>query len=1189
MSRQARHPSSELSPKHFSIEALQQAEWKEFERFTVDILKRYYKSFGLSFVRTVKSSGGDVGSDGAHDGEGTVLFGGERLDQRSSVRSSMVQSDLSVVITLWVEVKQRSGRNVSHHDVGGTIFRSSLEYVSKIIFVSNRGFTRQFTEDLERFAIRNGRQFGLIDGKTLIRIAEQVLSGESDKKERKGHHLRSKSTQTINTKLHLALDPALRCSELSPGKLECSLNEPIFVVAECRTDSLAQPIDRLGLDLEYVGLGRPSITARSGNVQRAVGAGEHFRAVFTVFPAEPLELSLKSFKLRIIDHDGQALKTKVTRDRDTCIVHGTILPNWIPPSKTQIHQGLRTAIESWTKSGGNKSADVHAIAGAGKSHLIREIRPTWLALGAYEIFLDGGREQTANATALSLLSQVFPIPMDEVTSELSATLAEWLNGTGLTDDSAAALADHVCSQSEESNLPFNIPQLGHFLALILAKRSQIDPIIVVFEDLHKCLPSSIGLLRALRSSLTDLGGGRVFTLFSTREDSVWDDDAVRTEWRNSMERMRVSNDVPQLRLKAFNPEEALALIRKSIPTIEDHYAAAIIEQVGMTPFGLREALGFLLESKILEASNRNGVWRLTNPEALLRTIDSQRLHQATHYRLLGLKERHPEWVADFIDSGACLGYSFDIEACARNVQMTSRTALEKALAECRALEVIRFSTLAPTQLQFDHDLIRRVLLEDMGPIRQRRLARGLVEILAGNPNDAMLGSLAYQAGLGDECWNHSLRQADSAGRAKRHMEAVHALGLALTVTDQNVVAKIFDVQEGRYRPSFDEAIAVAEPCVRENLSRAHRERDTAELLLRYVEHLVAVGSGGTPSIDKALTEGEMLAERRKDHALRATLKMYHGRQEFNRDRPYQSLELHEAAESMFASLKSTPEIRKRRSQNLVRLAIALRQTGQLEESRRELIRALRERRSSDWSLATQVRANFGATFFYIDWSKTRHHWSRAVRIAELRHLPDRKVHSLIDVAHLDLLEDQNEMAVQKLEQALILSKDYGLENSELRCLLNLGCEAMMRGDPPQALDLLREADRLGFRHGLGRRLWRVRANMATAYFLLGDIQKSLTTDKITLNSMPSLEGALSLDDPPSFSKTRLILALANIVLRASKSEVYQMILADIPDPILRVARELASDVINGRLDLLPGLRGRHCKELNGHRFFVITE
>src|SRR5712691_8236671 len=130
MSRQARHPSSELSPNHFSYDVLQKAEWKQFERFTVDILERYYRPFGLSIVRTIKSSGGDIGSDGSRDGEGTVLFGGAKRDLVSSASPSMVHTDLGVLITLWVEVKQRSKGNINHHDVGGTIFKSSLEYVT---------------------------------------------------------------------------------------------------------------------------------------------------------------------------------------------------------------------------------------------------------------------------------------------------------------------------------------------------------------------------------------------------------------------------------------------------------------------------------------------------------------------------------------------------------------------------------------------------------------------------------------------------------------------------------------------------------------------------------------------------------------------------------------------------------------------------------------------------------------------------------------------------------------------------------------------------------------------------------------------------------------------------------------------------------------------------------------------------
>jgi tetratricopeptide (TPR) repeat protein len=1181
-------PSNNLSLEHFSYEALQTAKWEDFERFTIEVLKRYYEPLGLSIARTEKRSGGDIGSDGSRDGEGTVVFGGSRLDQSSTTPRSLATPTLGVLITLWVEVKKRSSKNINHHDVGGTIFRSSLEYVTKIVFVSNRGFTSQFKKDLERHALQNGKQFGLIDGRTLIQVAERVVGPKSDTKKRSTARFDIGHGNSLTVTLRITTDSTVRHVS-APHRIERSIKEPVFIVADCAVAGSPSPYDLVRLHLKHRTPTRVSITARSGVVQNTLAAGEHFRTVFAVFPNEPQQLTLRSFSLSITDAEGRPVKAVIKRGPESCQVHGTILPETMPTSRLNKYRQLRSELETWLKSSGSGAVDLVAIAGAGKSHSVRELRAIWLSQGVYEVFLDGANEQTADAVALSLLAQVFPIPLDEVTEELSAILADWLTKSGLPEGSSTALARHLCRPDERGAFPFNMSQLGDVLALILTKRAETSPIILVFEDLHKCLPSTIGLLRSLRSSLANLGGSRVFTLFTTREDSVWNDDAVRSEWRASMETMRVGNDVPQFQLTAFTRGEALALISEAIPTIEQHYAEAIVDQVGTTPFAIREALGLLLELKILEPSNKNGVWRLTEPDALLQSIDSQRLRKATHFRLLGLRERHPDWLADFLDSGACLGNTFDVEICLRSAPGAKRGALEKAIGECRLLEVLRSSTSSPSELQFDHDLIRRVLLQDMGSFRQRRIARGLFEESVGKAGNAALASLAYQAGLGNECWSYSLKQADTARNAKRHMEAAHALGLALTVTDQNVAAIVFDVQEGRYKPSFDEAIAVAEQCTREELGRLHREQETAELLLRYVEHLVAVGSGGSPSIDRALTEGQMLAERLKDKALRATLKMYQGRQEFNSDRPHQSLKLHEESESMFAGLKPSSEVSSRRAQNLVRLAIAYRQTGQLDESRATLIRSLRERGCPDWSLATQVRANLGATYFYLDWDQTRHHWSRALRIADSHSLPDRKVHSLIDVAHLDLLNDKLEAAGHQLEEALLLSRDYGLENSELRCLLNLGCLELMRGDPAEALDLFRKADRLGFRHGIGRRLWRVRANMATTYFVLGDADRSLATDKITLSSMPSLEGTVSLDERPAFSKTRLVLALANMVLRAKHSAAHQEMTGDIPEPILAVAKSLAKSVVDDRLDSLPGLRGRHCKKLSGESFFIITE
>lgn len=1195
MKNESTEAASGLSMEHFSYDALQSATWMQFERFSIEVLSRYYEPFGLLVRRTEKQSGGDIGSDGTRDGEATVIFAGspDRAIPPPADISS-VGPDLSVVLTLWVEVKQRSS-NVNHHDLGGTLFRSSLEYVTKIIFVTNSSFTKPFKKRLSQYALKNGMQFALIDGESLIRIAEKVVKTKRKRGKTKSNNVQTQPRPPVDVRLRFASDPLLRYSDITTEVVERAVGEPLFVVADCLVDESANPHPSLSVELRH-GEARPfDIAARSGSKQHAVGAGDHFRSVFVIFPERPGELSLDDFRLLIYDEEGRKVDGRVTRSREKCVVRGTILPDWIPPSRARAHDLLRGSVDAWAdpaapQQTATRAVDIVAIAGAGKSHLVRSVRKSWLRRGVYEVFLDGGGEHTATAVALALLGQIFPLPMDEVSNDLAKSLAEWLTRVGMTEGAAATLARAVSNLSAEGELPFKNEQLGHFLALILAKRSEQHPILLVFEDLHKCYPSSVSMLRSLRQSLTSLGRGKVLTLFTTREDSIWNDEAMRSDWRSSMEMMRAGSDTLEVRLSGFSKDEARELIRAAVPTVEEHYAVEIIEQVGTTPFGAREALGLLLERGILEPAERNGTWRLVKPDELPGALDSQVLRRATHYRLMGLRERYPDWLADFLDSGACLGRVFDPQVCAHNALVPARGALEKALAECRALEVIAFPLAAPSKLQFDHDLIRSVLLQDMGCARQRRVAGGLFKELVGRESDMLLSSLAYQAGLADECWGHAIKQADSAENSMRHMEAVQALGLAISVTDQNTVTKIFGVDEGRFRPAFDEAVGAAEPCMRSKLRRERRERETAGLLLRYAENLVAVGSAGTPSADRAVTEGSMLAAKLGDQMLRATFKMFHGRQEFSRDNPVEALRLHLEAESIFSAMEPGEDVDKQRARNFVRMAIAYRANGQLEESRRTLLKALRERRGRSWSLVTRVRANYGATYFYLDWAVTRRHWQRALLIAKRRGLTHRYVHGLIDVAFLDLLEDHDGPAERGLEEALGLCHDYCFENSELRCLLNLGCLALMRGDFQQALELLREADSLGFRHRIGRRLWRVRANMATAYFALGDVAASLATDRITLNSMPPLgDDSPLLDEKHLFASTRLILALANIALRAESSEEHRELLQSLPQRAQASARELARGVIRNEIESLPGLRGRHCKRVGLGRFFLITE
>jgi tetratricopeptide (TPR) repeat protein len=1186
MNTESAVPEFELSINSFSYEALQTAKWADLERFTIEILKRYYEPFGLSIRRTEKRINVDIGGDGAHDGEATIVLGGYPLPYQTRIEGGLGgHPELGILVTLWVEVKKRSRDNVDHHDLGGTIFRSSLEHVTKLVFVSNRGFARQFQEDLSRYATQRGVQFALIDGKTLIRIAEEVAQ---QKAPRSSPVPDNESQSDVDVHLRFVQDQIYRHSSDSAANIERAVGEPIFVEAKCKVTGLTTLHTGIRLNLCYQGSEILSIRSRLGNNHHAVGIGDQLRSVFTVFASRAGVLSLEHFSVEITDDKDRAVQCSISHGNELCYIRGTLLPNWIPPSKAGLHRDFSDALQEWISGEQSRSVNVISIAGAGKTHLVRSMRQLWLSQDVHEIYLDGASDQNPQATALAIFAQVFPVPVDAVTSKIAETLVEWLKRSGLPNQEAGILADYIAGRYSRE-IPFSHTQLGHFLAYILAKLSENTPIVVIFEDLHKCVPTVMTMLQGMQQSLARLGRTKVFILLTSREDSVWDDEAVRTEWRESFGQMRVGTDAREFHLHGFSHEEAVTLIRIAIPEIEEHHAEQIIKQVGTTPFGIREGLGLLVELKAVKQRDQNGTWQLVDPERMVRTLDGQQLRRPTHYRLKGLQERCPSWLSDFLASGACIGASFDLKICAHNAGDPNENDLEKALGECRFLEILRFSAISPSDLQFDHDLVRHVLLEDMGHFKQRRVAKSLFERMTQQAGAGLLSSLAFQAGMAEACWTQVIKQLEAARKAQRHLEAVHALGLALAVTDHNVAANVFAVKRGRYRPSFDEAIAVASPCIRAFDNPQLRDRETADLLLQYVEHLVAVGSGGSPSIAKALTEATMFAERLGDDCLRATLTMYHGRQEFNQENISESILLHQAAEALFAKLPKDEILIKRRSLNLLRLAIAQRQAGHLGESRITLIRAAWLGRKTRAFLA-QVRANFGATFFYTDWQKTRHHWTRALRIAVMSGITDRYVHSFIDLAYLDLLEDKVDSAVLALEQALTLSRNQGLENSELRCLLNLSCTLIMRNEPHGALHLLREADRLGFKHEIGRRLWRVRANMATAYFLVGEIERSLAADQMTIQAFPSLERQVVLADKNQPSAgTRIVLALANIALRAADSPKHQKLLSTLPQAAQESARKLATAVIKDRLETLSGLRGRHCKRMGAHAFFVITE
>jgi tetratricopeptide (TPR) repeat protein len=1172
----------ELSETNFSYDLVQSASWAAFERFCIAVLQRYYEPYGFAIHRTSKQSGADLGGDGTRDGQATLVLGAP-LSQHGA---PLDEPDLGIVITLWVEVKKRSKRNVSHSDVGGTLLRSSLESVTKLLFVSNRDFTTGFREELKQYAQARSIQFGLLDGRSLICLAENLFHvGQSE-----DLRLSTKGESCISADLSFSSIPTASRMNRAGVSISLTLGDPLFIVVYVEIRASICGSRELQLQLEYAGDEPLLIMPYSGCTRQYVEPGDQFASIFVLVSDSPCLLSPENFTLRAISHEDQAWNVACTYDPTPCNICGTILPVWIPPSKEEKHAEVRLAIERWLTRGGHLALDITAIAGTGKSHLLRAVRKTWLSGGAIELLLDGANEQTARDVALAVFQQIFPTQSNEFDEDLGRSLLEWLTKSGLPMESAAQLVATFGEAPADREVPVTTAQLSHFAAVALVHFSTSSPIVLSFEDLHKCLPSAISMLQGIRQRLDRSRRGRICTIFTSREDSIWDDETLRDEWRQAVNRMRAGNSLA-IQLTSFDHGDAIALISRAVPTIEEYYAEIIVEQVGTSPLSIREALALLNERGAIEPGPVNGEWMLTSPDEILHTIESQTLRDATRYRIISIKERYPEWLADLLDSGACLGRFFRLEACLDEIDLIGWRSLDSALAECRRLEIVKPATHSPTLLQFDHDLIRLVILQEIGTSRQRRLANALYVRLESHEEDMTLASLAYQAGRADECWSRSLKVAVTARASHRHGEAVRAIGLALAVTDINEAAPAFTFARSRSRPLFDDAISVAEPCFRESLSTVERDKETALLLLEYAEHVIAISSAGSGIIGRIITECALLAERTDDVLIRATTEMLQGRHEASRNNIANSLAFHQHAEALFLRLGLSETAARRRTENLVRLAIAHRQAGDAAESRLILLRAIRSRFRVNWALAGNVRSNMGATFFSTDWAAVRHHWNRAVRITKNHGVVHHYVHSLIDIAYLDLLEDKREIASVELEEALRISRDYGYENSELRCLLNLGCLALTEGRLLHAIKLLREGDFLAMRHQIKRRLWRIRANMATAYFMLGRIDRSYVADRITIRALSGIEitpGTLDETQHPALG-SRFILALGNLAIRAEESELHRRLLWALPDALCKSSTEVARVVREGRHSSLPGLHGRHCKDICGKSFFIITE
>jgi len=309
-----------------------------------------------------------------------------------------------------------------------------------------------------------------------------------------------------------------------------------------------------------------------------------------------------------------------------------------------------------------------------------------------------------------------------------------------------------------------------------------------------------------------------------------------------------------------------------------------------------------------------------------------------------------------------------------------------------------------------------------------------------------------------------------------------------------------------------------------------------------------------------------------------------GRLMFERDDLIGAIARHKEAEKIFASL-DTEKIADR-AENLVRLAICLRQMGCRDDSLRTLKQALKYRVKSDWALLNKVRSNTGAAYLLSDWKKVRHHWERQLRSARVHGLLPRQAHALASLSFINLFDGRRIEGRHQAEQALGIARAQGLDNTRLRCDLNLSVSCLMEGNIMASLHYLNEAESIAIEHQIGRRLWRVYANLATTHELCGDMERARARDLQTITAL----NAKSWEGDSVLKRGRHLLPLINIAFRSNISPtLYAPIFLRVRPETAIAVQKVAAKLAVGDQSQLDETLLKYLVVLEGRSRFLLTE
>jgi class 3 adenylate cyclase/tetratricopeptide (TPR) repeat protein len=362
------------------------------------------------------------------------------------------------------------------------------------------------------------------------------------------------------------------------------------------------------------------------------------------------------------------------------------------------------------------------------------------------------------------------------------------------------------------------------LKRVLLRESQVQPLLLVFEDLHWIDAETQALLDRLVESLPT---ARLLLLVNYRPE-------YQHAWGSKTYYI-------QLRLDPLPPasaDEFLQTLLGDDPSLEPLKRLLIARTEG-NPLFLEESVRTLVETEVLVG--RPGAYRLAKP------LDSLQVPATVHAILAARIDRLPPEKKRLLQTAAVIGTEVPFSLLQAIAELPENT-LHRGLAHLQAGEFLYETRLFPErEYTFKHALTHEVsysgLLQERRRVLHARIVTAL-EALAGDRLAEQVERLAQHA-LRGEVWDKALAYCRQAG------------------------------EKGMARSAYREAVGYFEQ-VLSALSHLPEQRDTIEqaIDLRLALRSALWPSGDLGRILAVLREAESLAMALDDHRRLAQVCLY---------------------------------------------------------------------------------------------------------------------------------------------------------------------------------------------------------------------------------------------------------------------------------------------------------------------------